>query len=392
MGARLKTLVLEAEGSGWKEITADTALLGLLRLKSYPAIPPRLRGVRVLRGLTSRYEALAYVKDWRDALCQSQALDVQVCNITNFVDYATRLRAIRLFDLVIVLHSATGDSLKLLKSFARQFRRRRGTLIVFMGNEYELIREKVEFLRSVAADFVCTQLPLEVGRWLYANCASTTVLAMPHALNPTIYRAPRSAARAVDIGFIGASYPPFIGDVERTRLVQTVAACARSWNLSCEIRSKNVPRAEWASFLKRSKGTLGAESGTYYLDRDGEIISRGKAFLASRPDASFDDLHAQVFANPSVKHVSGKCISSRHFEAIGTRTCQVLLEGDYNGILDPGLHYISVKKDLSDLDHAIERFKDDAHREEIAETAYEYVLDAHTYAHRVGTLLNAVGA
>ena len=47
-------------------------------------------------------------------------------------------------------------------------------------------------------------------------------------------------------------------------------------------------------------------------------------------------------------------ISPRHLEACATRTCQVLVEGEYSGVLRPGEHYIPVRKDLSNLDDVLE--------------------------------------
>jgi len=390
MPERLKTLVLDANGFSWKEVGADTLVLGVLRAPSYDVVPERLRHLRGFRALRYRYDRLGYVGDWRDALCESPSLEVRVCNITNLVDFASCLRRIRDFDLVIVLHSAAGDSMTPLRHGARRLRGRRGKLVVFVGNEYDLMDEKLAFLRATRADYVCSQLPAESARWLYDGCGAE-VLPLPHALNPALYR-PAPPERPVDIGFVGPRYPLFVGDVERTRLIDAVRSRAPRRGLVCDIREQTVPRTEWASFLARSTGTVGAESGTYFLDRRGAILSRAKAFVAAHRAARFEELHERFFATPGVDYVSGKCISSRHFEAIGTKTCQILVEGSYNGILRPEQHYIGVRKDLSDLDAALTRFEDDAYRREIADRAYAYVLDEHTYSHRVRALLEAIGA
>jgi Glycosyl transferases group 1 len=392
MRSRLKTLVLDSNGFGWKEYAADTLILGVLRREQYPTLPAALRRQPLLRGLKSRYDALSYVKDWRDALQASPSLDVRVCNVTNLVEFAKWLRRVGEFDLVVVLHATAGDSMTLLLKVAERMRPRHGRLVVFIGNEYDLMPEKMEFLRRARADYVCTQLPIESARWLYAECEGIDVLAMPHALNPDVYHPASHDERRVDLGFIGAFHPLFIGDIERTRLVREVELRCRDWRLACDIREHNVPRPEWADFLRRSKGSIGGESGTYYLDRRGTLIGAAKEFVSEHPTATIEDLSDHVFANPRVEYVSGKCISSRHFEAIGTKTCQILLEGKYNGLLQAGDHYITVKKDLSDLDDAITAFKDVGFRAEIVDRAYEYVLDRHTYAHRVDSLLTALGA
>ena len=71
------------------------------------------------------------------------------------------------------------------------------------------------------------------------------------------------------------------------------------------------------AFLRACEGTIGGESGTYYLDRRGELLARAKAFVSAHPNATLDEVHDRFFRHPAVAHVSGKCISSRHFEAIG---------------------------------------------------------------------------
>lgn len=389
VNSRLKTLVLDANGFYWKAIAADTVVQGLLGIKDYSTLPAFTRRVRILRGLTARYDTLSYIGDWRDALCDSPALDVRICNITNLIDYARCLLRIRRYDLVIVLHSAAGDSMTLLRTTAERFRSRRGKLVVFIGNEYDLMAEKMEFLRTAEADFVCSQLPLESARWLYQSCGAQ-ILPMPHALNPKAYRPGPTAGRAIDLGFRGAFYPYLIGDVERTRLIEEIQVEGPQRGLVCDIRAGTLPKAEWAAFLSRCKGTVGGESGSYYLDQHGTLIASAKAYLRAHPGASIDEIYERFFEDAGVEFVSGKCISSRHFEAIGTKTCQILLDGEYNGILQEGAHYIGVTKDLSNLDKAIERFKDEEYRQEIADRTHEYVLDQHTYAHRVETLLKMV--
>src|SRR3989304_1871074 len=117
MKERLKTLVIDSNGAGWKYVLADTLLRGILHLRADESIlPPCLRQHLLARTLLGkRYEHLSYVCDWREALCAAPELDVEVCrNINNLVEYRRWRGAIALYPLVIVLHSAAGDSLSLL--------------------------------------------------------------------------------------------------------------------------------------------------------------------------------------------------------------------------------------------------------------------------------------
>lgn len=391
MKDNIKTLLLDANGLTWKAVLTDTFLRGLMSVRYIftrrkISIPSSfLNGI-----LGIRNESLSYVLDWRESFCEAAQLDVDVCNISNLLEYFHRLRAPSQYSLIIILHSATGDSMSILLKTAEWFKSRRGKLVVFIGNEYNLIPDKIRFIRSVEADYVCSQLPLESASWLYAECTKSKILTIPHALNPKVYSPHSHPGRATDLGFIGDFYHTLIGDMERTNLVRYFQRNSENLGLSCDIRTRRLPREDWARFLRSCRGTLGAESGTYYLDRTGKIIDHLKKYLKGHPGESFEEVYKLFFKNQR-NTISGKAISSRHFEPIGTKTCQILIEGYYNGILMPDENYISVKKDLSNINDAICRFRDEDYRNRMVERTYEYVMDNHTYRHRVETLLAEIG-
>jgi hypothetical protein len=230
------------------------------------------------------------------------------------------------------------------------------------------------------------------GHYLYGECSGTRIVEMPHALNPKHYFPIPDACRDIDIGFIGDIYWPFIGDRDRTDVIEWFEQHGTGRGLRCDIRKARVPRDAWNQFLNRCKALIGAESGTYYLNDRGRLLAQARTYnLFDNRSASFDEVFDRFFRDQTAG-VSGKCISSRHFEPIGTKTCQILLEGDYNGILEADRHYIAIRKDFSNIDDVIERFTDASFRSRMIEETYEYVLAEHTYAHRVQHLLRIVTA
>lgn len=389
MRDRIKTLVLDANGISWKAITVDTVLRGLLHVNDMyiPSIVKRSALGSRLFG--QRYAKTSYCIDWRDALLAEPALDVELCNVTNLVEYYQSRQAIATYPLVIILHSVTGDRMGLLLKTADWFKARRGELAVFVGNEYNLLTDKIGFLQSVEADYICSQLPITTARWLYEKCDRSEVLPMPHALNPSEYYPKLNLRKTADIGFIGDLYHNIIGDMERSNLVRFFQLNGYEQGLRCDIRTQRLPRGEWAYFLNECKAIIGAESGTYYLDRMSKHISAATAYLKKNPDATFEEVFDHCFKD-TTDYVSGKAISSRHFEAIGTKTCQILVEGFYNGILTANEHYISVKKDLFNIDEVIEQFKDEGYRTAMVERTYDYVMNEHTYRHRIEAFVEMI--
>jgi hypothetical protein len=111
--------------------------------------------------------------------------------------------------------------------------------------------------------------------------------------------------------------------------------------------------------------------------------------LADVPEQEVLD---RFFSRAERAPVYGKCISSRHFDAIGTGTVQMLLAGRYNDILQPGQHFLELAPDFSNAEEVRRRFSDVAERRRIATTAREHALSSHTYAHRIAALASHVGA
>ncbi|MGH2396993.1 MAG: glycosyltransferase family protein [bacterium] len=387
---RVRTIGFYAKGeSHWRRLLADT-IAGAFRLTP-ERIPAAWHDRRFIRSLVNEeFRVLSYLIDWKEAFSESPLLDIEWCNINNLFEYRAGLRKLRGYPLGIVLHSAAWDHLALLRLATGSFQARRGKLLVCFGNEYHNMKEKIGFAKAVVANYIGSQLPLRAAQWLYADCARSTVLPTPQALNPKIYQ-PQGRPRPIDIGFRGDMYAHMysLGDVERATILRYFDERAESWGLVKDIAFVRYPRDEWSRFLGTCKGIVGAESGTYYLERDDHTQEAVKRYLERHPEAGFPEVYGRFFKYyPNA--VSGKAISSRHFEPIGTKTCQILLEGHYNGILKADEHYISLQKDFSNVDEAIRHFKDQEYRQAMAERAYEYVLAGHTYRHRVESLLKTI--
>lgn len=350
------------------------------------------RWTRALAPLLDRnsYAALSYVNDWLQAFRAAPGLDARFLNIVDARDAAEAWRVIPSAPLIVVMHSATGDDVSILNLLSRRLGERRGRLLVFFGNEYRLMREKIAFAIDTAADYIGSQLPPDAARWLYASCTASAVLHLPAALNPERY-CPLGLERDIDVGFRGDLYPHFIGDDERTRLLHYFRDEGGALGLNVDIAFRREPAERWHRFLNRCHAIVGAESGTYYLERDNEIEQAVGTYLRAHPGAEFAEVEAACFRHRT-RHVSGKAISSRHFEPIGTMTCQLLLEGEYNGVLLAGAHYIPLMRDLSNVDEAVRQFRDTALRNAVAKRAFEHVMAGHTYRHRVNAVLERVAA
>ena len=81
-------------------------------------------------------------------------------------------------------------------------------------------------------------------------------------------------------------------------------------------------------------------------------------------------------------------ISGKNIEAAGCKTLQILIEGDYGGYFKPNIHYISVKKDLSNLKECISLIKNKTLCNKIIDNAYTVAVNQLTYENHLNKLLN----
>jgi hypothetical protein len=391
--------------------------------------------------LTLQYATRSsYYLDWVEAFERSPLFAVTTFNLFRRDQRCAAARAIGDADLVVALHSCSADTLEYIQPLSGALKARRGRFLILVGNEYNLpwarLGEKRDFLRATGADYVGTQLPIEAGRWLYADTGAQ-VLPLPHALNDSVFRPDKpDSLRPIDVGGRSARYPAFIGDDERNQVHDLFSRIGPKYGLQVDIDTgSRLDRGGWARFLNNCRATIGTEAGSWYLEQDdrtvleirefvraragpGAIKADGllhsvsrrlpyqaktwlKALLNASPlrheafddgEVSFAEIEARFFAGRPRCPVYSKCISSRHFDAAGTGTCQILLRGRYNDILTADEHYIALDPDLANRGEVITRFRDPIERRRVAEAAYTLVKERHTYRDRIAAIHRAVCA
>jgi len=209
-----------------------------------------------------------------------------------------------------------------------------------------------------------------------------------------LYR--RHGARPIDVGYRARNIPFWLGrhGILKWQLTEKFMNAAINHGLKLDL-SNNEKDAfhgdEWYKFLGNCRVVLGCEGGASLLDSDGSIKIRTEEYVLKHPKATFEEVESACFPglDGSFKFFT---LSPRHFEACITRTCQALVEGEYGGILKPGLHYIEIKKDWSNINEVMEQIEDVEFCQRIADRAYTDIVEPslYTYRHFVrGVLSNA---
>lgn len=138
---------------------------------------------------------------------------------------------------------------------------------------------------------------------------------------------------------------------------------------------------DWYKFLLRCRYTISVEGGASVPDRDGTLKERVEAYQRQHPQASFAEIEEACFAglDGAIRYVA---LSPRHLECCATKTCQILVEGDYNGILQPDRHYIELKSDFSNIEDVLDRMRREDLRREITERAFQEIVASGKYTYQ----------
>jgi hypothetical protein len=137
---------------------------------------------------------------------------------------------------------------------------------------------------------------------------------------------------------------------------------------------------DWYRFLLRCRTTLGVEGGASLLDRDGSICARTRAYVREHPNASFETIRDTCFPGQDGT-LSLFAIGPRHLEACATRTCQLLVEGAYQGVLRAGEDYIPIRRDFSNLREVLRSIDDDALVRRVSQSAWQRVVRSGLYTY-----------
>ncbi len=158
-------------------------------------------------------------------------------------------------------------------------------------------------------------------------------------------------------------------------------------NLTTDIKNtsnrnnENVLRNnEWFDVLGSARVTLGCLSGSSIMDEYGRIARIYQNYMHVHPNSTYAEAKKDCF--PSNEENLHGVIGPRIFEAALTRTCQVLVGYDYQGILEPNVDYIVLEEDFSNIDSVIERIRDKEYCERIADNCYKHVVESKKYSYK----------
>lgn len=267
----------------------------------------------------------------------------------------------------------------------------RGLKVLFIQDEYRTVDATVDAIARIGFHVMFTCVPEEEVDRVYPSTrlpelrrVGTLTGYVPERLLDR--RVPAVAARPIDVGYRARRLPFWLGSLaaEKWQIVPGFLNAVHGAGLRCDISYREEDRLygeAWIRFITSCKAMLGVESGASVFDFKGTVQRDVDAYVMAHPEASFEEIRSR-FLLPHEHRVRLNQISPRCFEAAALRTPMVLFEGQYSGILQPGRHYVALRKDYSNIDEVVAAIKDAALLQEMADRTYQEIArnEAYSYA------------
>jgi len=191
--------------------------------------------------------------------------------------------------------------------------------------------------------------------------------------------------REIDFGYRARPLPYYMGEgaQEKVDIANGFLSRISKKNYKTDIKTREEDRIygnDWHKFIANCKAMIGVEAGVSIFDFDGNAEIETKEYLEKNPDASFSEVRKNILFKYE-GNVHYRTISPRVFECAAFKTCMILFEGNYNGILLPNIHYIPLKKDYSNIEEVLNKYEDLEFRERIINKAYHDLILSKKYSY-----------
>lgn len=358
---------------------------------------------------------LSYQHGWVKALKKSNKFKCTFINLNNFViekkeifslkilNYYDNLNCIKeliltSFEAIIILHSAFSNSCYVPKFIQKIISSKNSYKIFFIGNEYKHMPEKIKFSKDLKINLFITQCLSEDIIEKYRAELKCDVIGIPGGgVDEEIFYPKKNFnERLIDIGYRTFHEPEYFGHQERYKLMieskKVLDQTNAIYDFSMDEKDRFV-NENWSNFINNCKSFIGTNTGFDYFELNDVIRNKVNNFIKSLGKVSsekkFEKVY-EVFFKNSKKTNSLRLITGKNIEVAACKTLQFLVEGDYGGYFEPDIHYIKIKKDLSNLRDCFEKLSDKNLCEKIINNAYNITIKNLKFSDHLEKLYNFI--
>ncbi|MDB3995868.1 hypothetical protein N9441_02980 [Candidatus Pelagibacter sp.] len=343
-------------------------------------------------------QTLSYQIGWVSAFKNTNLFDCDFLNLDNFFPFQKKIPNIqnlndlifKNYDCIILLHSVFSNACLVPFYIQKIIRHKKAFKVFFIGNEYKHMPEKINFTKYLKINLFITQSHLKSVINLYKECLKINVEYISNTgVDENIFYPKISyEQREPIIGYRTAPEPLYFGHQERTRLfkfLKEYSLINRNYlfDVSLDIKDR-FGYLEWANYINSCKCMFASNTGCDYFTLNDDLRNR----VNNSKITNFNIIYDKFFKNLN-KSTVYRCVTGKITEPAATKTALILVEGDYYNF-QPNIHYISLKKDYSNIDECMEKLNDLQFINLITENSYKLVKENYLYHHLINKLYNFI--
>jgi hypothetical protein len=296
------------------------------------------------------------------------------------------------FDAVIIHYSVRLPYNQISPAWIEPLANFPGCKALFIQDEYDHTHRSWYWIQKLGIQLVFSvvpdqNLPIIYPTKQFPSTRFVSVLTgyVPDSF-PLSSNLPPPSQRTCWLGYRGRPLPIRYGRLGQEKIA--IGAMVKEWcethNIKCDIEWSEEARIygpAWFKFIAGCRAMLGSESGCNVFDWEGDLEQKIKAYRDRYPQASEESIYGAVVA-PTERNGLMNQISPRVFETIALRSVLILFEGNYSGVLEPGRHYIALKKDGSNLRDVFAQLQDGKIVDSISDRAYSDIISSEKYSYK----------
>lgn len=319
--------------------------------------------------------------------------DFNVVKVNTDLGYPAALKYYQ-FEIIIFHYSLFGNfPFRLSNKYINFLLTQEESLkVAFFQDEYQYGPARFKFINVIGIDVIYTLLEERYFDQVYyshTNIKKVFTTLTGYVDKELVKKADTHCIpfshRDIDIGYRARELPYWMGKgaQEKTDIVNNFISLSEGLNLWLDLKPGNKDRIygdKWYHFIANCRYMLGVEAGVSIFDLEDKVRPRVIKLLDKDPDISFEEIYKAVLYKYE-NNIYYRTISPRIFEMAALRVTMILYEGKYQGILKPFVHYIPLKKDLSNFSDVIKYIQDEELALRLAENAYNDLIASTNYTY-----------
>lgn len=295
------------------------------------------------------------------------------------------------FDVIVLHYSIFGIyPFRINKRFRSYIQKSGAHKIAFFQDEMQYCQQRFSFINELDIDSIYSLLDPKFYDDVYFKY--TNVRKIYHTLtgyvDNSIFEMSSNLQkdfqdRSIDVGYRARPLQFWLGKgaQEKTEIARMFVEKTKGYNLNLNIKTGELDRiygVAWYEFLADCKAVLGVEAGTSIFDINDEVRPLVEQRIQQNPEITFLEVYNDILIKWE-DNIHYRTISPRVFEAASLKVCQILFEGTYQGILEPWVHYIPLKKDFSNIEEVLATYNNIKMVKQITEKAYVDLIKSEKY-------------